>query len=181
MQKRLLIIGTVVIPLVAVALIGAFLVRAWMNEYARNQEADRAFAPIEKLGLCVFSNPIFSCRYCTYCIVFEETTRLNDENISQLSTMNELSQENDVMLCINTRNVTDASLPFLKTLSTLDDLDVTATGISHAGLKELASALPDCSVKFRTKAAEAPEQESQQVDPPVAAQSLSETEPYTGH
>lgn len=179
MQKRLIVMISIGILLVPAIVIAGIFLYGWTIKIAAEREADRAFLPLEKLGVNVFHTPVPFCRYDNYYIDFPPGAILDDETISQLSTLNELDEENEVMMTIQTQNVTDTSLSFLKTLSILDYLDVTDTTISDAGLQQLRSALPGCHVKLRTMPDEAPQEEPQQVESSV--QNPTEAEPVIRH
>jgi len=115
----------------------------------RVADATAAFAPIEPLGVYILSQPIAFHRHCRYVVEFPEASRLSDDNVTELSCLNALPQENYLELWIATPGLTDRSLPVLKSIETFDVLDVTRTSISDSGIEELRQAFPDCIVPER--------------------------------
>ena len=141
-----MLVAVVVLVVVGFAVFHGALV---FIQRQRDADAAAAFAPIEPLGMCVFSQPIAFHRHCRYVVEFPETSRLSDDNVTGLSCLNALPEENTLDLVIATPTLTDRSLPVLKSIATLDLLDVTGTSISDGGIEELRQAFPDCIVPER--------------------------------
>ena len=142
--------GAIVALVAAVVLpVAALVGSCGVIEYQRQQEAAQAFEPIAEIGGRVFSAPLAFHRHCKYIVEFPAESHLTDENASVLANLNSLSSQNIVDLVIESREVTDESIPHLKAITALDRLVVTDTSISNPGIEELAKALPSCYVGKR--------------------------------
>lgn len=148
-MRRLAIVAIGVVVLLLVVGPVVFYGALAFIERQRTADAEAAFAPIEHLGMRVLSQPVAFHRYCECFVEFPESSRLSDDNVSKLSCLNALPREYGLALCIATPNLSDRSLPVLKSIETLDVLDVTQTSISDRGIEELRRALPHCTVVER--------------------------------
>ncbi len=120
------------------------------QERLRIQDAIPAFEPIEKLQPEFFSQP-FGQRYCRYLIDFRAESLLSDANVDMLQSLNKLPEQNTLDISIRTARITDASLPVLASLRTLDSLDVTETALTDAGIEKLQSMLPTATIPSRVE------------------------------
>lgn len=130
-------------------LLSGLVICAQQIERQRIQDASPAFDPLLKLHAGMFSNPVPFARYVHYYLEFEDSSELSDENISILESLNQLPDQNELGVWINTRKVTDASLPALLKVRTFDILDVTDSAISNEGIEKLARGLPEANVVRR--------------------------------
>jgi hypothetical protein len=130
-------------------LVAAFFGAEYWVERLRVRDATLAFEPLSPLNPEILSQPIACQRYRRYIVEFSAAGRLNDENVSTLESMNELPTENSLDVVISTPEVTDASLPVLLSLRTVDILDVKRTRISDAGIEELRKGLTETTVLRR--------------------------------
>ena len=76
---------------------------------------------------------------------------LSDENVSILKSVIRLPPRNELDLTIRTPAVTDASIPVLETLESVDILMVDESGISDTGMQRLREKLKDRLVSLRRK------------------------------
>lgn len=123
-------------------------------ETLRVRDARPAFEPIEVLQPHIFSQP-FGGRHCRYVVEFTAESRLSDANIATLASLNRLPHANTLDLFIDTPAVTDASIPTLASLTAVDLLDVTRSGMSDDGIAELQRRLPGVQVNRRQATAPA--------------------------
>ncbi len=136
---------------VPTVLVAGCWIRMEQIEQLRIRDAKPAFEPLRKLQPVVFSNPAPFGRYVMYYVEFAESSNLSDENVSTLESLNNLPQQNELELWIKTERVTDASIPSLLKIRTLDGLDVSHSAISDEGIEELVRGLPDTKVMRRTR------------------------------
>lgn len=118
-------------------------------ENRRVHDAKPALAPLIPLKCLIGSSPVPFVRNCTYKVYFEEDTELSDANIAELLSLNHLPAENNLTVHIRTKNVTDKSMPVLKSLTKLDALIVLDSGISDDGIRELREAFPGLDIPQR--------------------------------
>jgi hypothetical protein len=136
--------------LVAVLMpIAGFLGAIWYIEHQRVQDADPAFKPLVPLGVHVLENPITFHRYCDYVVTFPPESDLSDTNATELACLSKLPPQNRLYLIVQTRNVTDASLPYLEMIGRLDSIDVSQTSISDEGITELKESYPNAHIVER--------------------------------
>jgi hypothetical protein len=142
MRKRKTAVLAAILLIVILVPIAGFFGAIWYVERQRVQDADPALKPLAPLGVYVLENPIAFNRYCCYIATFPPEANLSDTNVTELACLNKLPHRNRLDLSIQTRNVTDASLPYLKMINKLDSIDVTQTSISDKGIAELKIAFP---------------------------------------
>jgi len=121
-------------------------------DHQRYMDADPAFRPILELQPVILSQPIAFCRHCRYVVDFSAESKLSDENISLLESLNRLPSRNVLDVTIRTPNVTDASIPVLENLDSIDMLAVDESAISDAGEQRLRETLEDRFVSLRKHA-----------------------------
>jgi hypothetical protein len=129
--------------------IGAVVGSCLLTERQRQQEAQRVFELVPRMGGRVSSSPLPFRRYCSYLVCFPPQCGLTDQNSFDLTELNELDQENVLRLVIETMNLTDLSVPHLAAIETIDSLDVTKPSISNEGIESIRQALPNSDVRAR--------------------------------
>src|SRR5437764_3477465 len=120
-------------------------------EHQRIADAEMAFAPILQLRPVILSQPLPFHRHCRYVVDFPAESKLSDENISVLKSLNRLPRRNELDLTIRTPYVTDASIPVLESLESVDLLSVDESAISDAGEDRLREKLKDRFVSLRKR------------------------------
>jgi hypothetical protein len=130
----------------------AFFGAAKYIEHQRVADAEKAFAPLLQLRPVILSQPFPFWRHCRYVVDFPAESRLADENVSMLKSLNRLPPRNTLDVTIRTPNVTDASIPVLESLGSIDLLSVDESAISEAGEERLREKLKDRFVSLRKHA-----------------------------
>jgi hypothetical protein len=121
-------------------------------ENRRVADAEKAFAPLLQLRPVILSQPFPFYRNCRYVIDFPATSTLSDGNVAILTAVNQLPPRNELDLTISTPAVTDASVPVLEALESVDFLMVDKSGISDTGMQRLREKLKDRFVSLRKHA-----------------------------
>lgn len=142
-----IVVNTSVVAIVAS--VGTFYGCMHLKERQRINDADPAFLPILHLRCQILDQPVAFCRFCNYSVLFPPDCELSDANVGELQSLNELPPRNTLDVFIQTRGLTDESLPHLKAINTFDSLDVTDTSISDKGIEELRQTFPDVSIPSR--------------------------------
>ena len=153
-RKSFLIIG---LATIVVGPPAAFFGSMEWIAHQRVADAEAAFDPLLQLRPVILSQPFPFHRHCRYVVDFPVASKLSDENVSILKSVNRLPPRNELDLTIRTSAVTDASIPVLETLESVDFLMVDESGISDTGKQRLREKLKDRFVSLR-KHAEAPPQ-----------------------
>jgi hypothetical protein len=141
MRRRTIIFVVLVgVALVAMPIVSIYGLAFW-NDHLRVRDAEPAFRPIESLGCHILSQP-YGSRYCRYLVTFPPETLLSDSNAATLSSLNKLPKGNTLDVEIPSDRVTDASIPHVAAIETVDTLDVTESGISNDGIEQLKKRMP---------------------------------------
>ena len=146
--RRIVIVLLVLFVLISVP-IGGFFGTILFIEHLRVQDADPAFKPLVPLGATVLCNPVAFYRHCHYIVIFPDGCGLSDASIDGLASLDKLPHGNYLDLFIQTRQVTDASVPRLKAICRIDGLNVVDTSISDRGIEQLKASLPNANVVQR--------------------------------
>lgn len=118
------------------------------QEQLRVRDADSAFKPLASLAPIVLSQPC-GTRYCRYVLELPAQSGLNDDNAAVLQSLNSLPTPNTLDVTISTERITDASLPVLASLRSVDLLDVTKSGVTDQGISKLQTAMPNVVIPTR--------------------------------
>ena len=130
-------------------MVGICVASMFYIEHLRVLDAAPAIEPLLHLRPLILSQPIAFRRMCHYQIEFDSNSRLRDEVISDLMSLNHLPSANSLDLIILTPKVTDKALPTLLRMTTVDILDVRESAISDKGIAQLTQALTKTSVLTR--------------------------------
>jgi hypothetical protein len=142
-----IVIGILLLVLV-VPIVGIFVGGNWV-ERQRIADADPAFRPLIPLHCEINDSPGPFGRYCLYVVQFTPKSKLTYGNVSTLESLNLLPPKNTLCVYMTTPEIDDSALTVLKSLRTVDSLDVTGTRISDDGIQQLKEALPECDVVTR--------------------------------
>lgn len=149
MSRRKLLAAALATLAAAALAFAAFVGTFWYQEVLRVRDARPAFEPIEQaLSPAIWSNPCGS-RYCRYVVEFPPESRLTDDNVAVLASLNRLPAQNTLDVVIRTPAVTDAAIPILASITTFDQLEVTHSGLTNDGLARLRTLLPKTEVNLR--------------------------------
>ncbi len=103
----------------------------------RDAESKHAFEPLRHLQPIVLDN-----KFGTYHVEFDSHSRLTDDNVVELLTLNRLPAEYDLTLWLKTPAITDASIPVLSQLLTTDTIVIDGARLTEQGIARLSSANP---------------------------------------
>jgi hypothetical protein len=149
MRKRTITVYLAILLVLVMVSVGGFFGVLRYIEWQRVRDADPTFRPLEPLGVNVLCNPIAGHRYCTYIAEFTPESKLCDQNVSELASLNTLPRKNWLVLVVSTPRVTDSSLSRLREIRTIDVLDVRKSSISDDGVAELRAAFPKAKILER--------------------------------
>ena len=110
----------------------------------RRRHAERAFGPLKDLSPLILDNA-----FGVYMVEFSPSSQLTDDNASRLLQLNELPAKYELTLTLSTMRITDASIPRLSELKSVDQLVVVDSGITDTGIADLEAALPGTYVTLR--------------------------------
>ena len=128
----------IAVVLLAIATAFAYWYFVLMAPFAkRDADAKIAFTPLIQLKPLILDNA-----FGVYHVEFWPDSKLTDENVSRILSLNQLPAEYDLTLWLKTPAVTDASIPVLAQLTTTDAIVIDGAGLTPAGLKRLSAANP---------------------------------------
>lgn len=110
----------------------------------RKRDADRAFGPLRDLRPAVWDNA-----FGVYVIEFGPASLLADDNVSRLLQLNRLPSKYELTLVLETNWITDAAIPTLAQLTSVDWMIIQDSAMTEAGIKQLVSLLPETGVRAR--------------------------------
>lgn len=128
--------------LVVLLLAGAAGYAIWVQVMApfakRDADARIAFEPLEDL------RPVFLHNgFGVYDVQFYPQSKLTDDNVAELLSLNKLPAKYDLSLWLLTPAITDASVPVLAQLTTTDTIVIERAGLTKEGITRLAKANPN--------------------------------------
>lgn len=147
-DKTYWIASALIVATIACAGAGFFGLQSWVDRL-RVRDATPAFEPLTPLNCEILSQPIAFRRHCRYLIEFSSDSSLDDSNAMTLECLNHLPVGNELDVVISTAQVTDAAIPALLLVGSIDILDVTRSGISDAGIERLQQGLSHTEVLKR--------------------------------
>lgn len=114
----------------------------------RERDAATVFQSFEELGADLLHNG-----FGVYVLRIRSDSRLSDNNVNRLLLLNDLPQDYDLTVLIETESVTDASIDTLARLTSVDSLILDKSGLTADGVDSLRSRLPAVSVSGQVRPA----------------------------
>jgi hypothetical protein len=135
------LIYAILVPVLA----GAACYACWAVVMApfkqREAAALIAFEPLEHLRPEILHNG-----FGHFHIEFHPQSKLTDDNVAELLSLNKLPADYDLTLWLMTPKITDASMPVLLQLTTTDTIVIEGAGLTPDGIARLAAAKPQMSL-----------------------------------
>lgn len=142
LKRRIVLVAVVLVMAGVVVGCLSFLTLASLAE--RKRDADRAFGPLRDLRPAVWDNA-----FGVYVIEFGPASLLADNNVSRLLQLNQLPSKYELTLVLETIRITDAAIPTLAQLTSVDWMIVQDSAMTEAGIKQLVSLLQETGVRAR--------------------------------